>query len=278
MGQLDGKVAVVTGVGRPLGIGRACALKLASMGAEVMISDICRKYEGDLAFYNLGQWEQLEKVVHEVEQLGRKARAFKVDVTRRSEIEEMVAAVIEQFGHIDILVNNAGTAVGVGPFLMISEAAWDKTFEVNVKGIYHSCQLVLPHMIEGGGGRIINISSGAGLRGAAFFGAYTASKFAVVGMTQALAAEFARFKINVNAVCPGMVETDLGFEEYEFLSFLKGRTPEEIRQKVAEGIPIGRVATADDIAEVVAFLASPAADYMVGQAVAVTGGREFSRG
>lgn len=276
MGDLDGKVAVVTGVGRPLGIGRASALKLAEMGADVMISDLCRKYEGDLEFYNLGQWEQLEKAAGEIEGMGRKGRAFKVDVTIRSEIEEMVNAIVDEFGHIDILVNNAGTGVGVGPFLNIGEAAWDKTIDVNLKGIYNCCQLIIPHMIEAGGGNIINISSGAGLRGAALYGAYAASKFAAVGITQVLAAEFAPLGIHVNAVCPGIIDTDMGFDQYEFLSFMKGTSIEEVRENLNKRIPLGRAATAENVAEVVGFLASPAADYVVGQAIRVSGGMELT--
>lgn len=275
MGSLDGKTAIVTGVGRPRGIGRAVALRLARDGANVVISDICRKYEGDLAFYNLGEWEQLETVVGEIEALGRKALAFKVDVTKKDEIQQMVDGTLEEFRRIDVLVNNAGTGVGVGPFLTIGEEAWDKTFEVNSKGTFLCCQAVLPTMIERKAGRIVNIASTAGLRGSASYGAYGASKFAVVGMTQILAAEFSQFGINVNCVCPAMVETDLGFEEYEFLSFVKGGTVEEVRQSVIESIPIGRAATGADIADVVAFLSSEDSRYMVGQAVAVTGGMEF---
>jgi NAD(P)-dependent dehydrogenase (short-subunit alcohol dehydrogenase family) len=275
MGSLDGKTAIVTGVGRPLGIGRATALRLARDGADVVISDICRKYEGDLAFYNLGEWEQLQKVVGEIEALGRRALAFKVDVTKKDEIQEMTEGTLKEFGHIDILVNNAGTGVGVGPFLTIGEEAWDKTFEVNAKGTYLCCQAVLPSMIEQKSGKIINIASTAGLRGGASYGAYGASKFAVVGMTQILAGEFTQFGININCVCPAMVETDLGFEEYEFLSFVRGGTVEEARQATIDSIPLGRAATGDDIADVVAFLASEESRYMVGQAVAVTGGMEF---
>lgn len=276
MKQFEGKVALVTGVGRPMGIGRSCALKLAEMGADVMISDICRKYEGDLEFYNLGQWEQLQKAVKEIEEKGRRAKAFKVDVTVRSEIEEMVSAVMEEFGHIDILVNNAGTGVGVGPFLNIGEAAWDKTIDVNLKGIYHCCQLIIPHMVEAGGGKIINISSGAGLRGAAFYGAYAASKFAVIGITQVLAAEFAPLNIHVNAVCPAIVDTDMGFDQYEFLSLMRGTSIEEVREGLNKRIPLGRAASPDDVAEVVGFLASSSAEYMVGQAIRVSGGLELT--
>lgn len=275
MSELAGKVAIITGVGRPRGIGRGCALRLAREGADIVISDVCRRYEGDLAFYNVGDWEQLQKVVDEIKALGRRALAFKVDVTSRDEIQDMVDGTLKEFGHIDILVNNAGSGVGVGPFLSISEAAWDKTFAVNAKGTYLCCQAVLPTMIERGQGKIVNIASTAGLQGSAHYGAYCASKFAVVGLTQVLAAEFAQFNINVNCVCPCMVETDMGFDEYEFLSFVRGGTVEEARQAVIDMIPLGHAAVADDIANVISFLVSERANYMVGQSVAVTGGMEF---
>jgi NAD(P)-dependent dehydrogenase (short-subunit alcohol dehydrogenase family) len=165
--------------------------------------------------------------------------------------------------------------VGVGPFLTISEEAWDKTFAVNAKGTYLCCQAVLPTMLEQKSGKIVNIASTAGLRGSASYGAYAASKFAVVGLTQVMASEFAQFNININCVCPAMVETDMGFDEYEFLSFVRGGTAEEARQAVIDMIPLGRPAVADDIANIVSFLVSEGANYLVGQAVAVTGGMEF---
>jgi len=275
MSDLKRKVAIITGVGRPRGIGRGCALRLAREGADIVISDICRRYEGDLAFYNVGDWEQLQNVVNEIEALGRRALAFKVDVTKKDEIQAMVDGTLNEFGRIDILVNNAGSGVGVGPFLTVSEEAWDKTFAVNAKGTYLCCQAVLPTMLEQKSGKIVNIASTAGLRGSASYGAYAASKFAVVGLTQVMAAEFAQFNININCVCPAMVETDMGFDEYEFLSFVRGGTAEEARQAVIDMIPLGRPAVANDIANIVSFLVSEEANYLVGQAIAVTGGMEF---
>jgi len=245
------------------------------MGADIVISDICRRYEGDLAFYNLGDWEQLQAVVREIEAMGRRALACRVDVAKKNEIEQMVNETVDAFGRIDVLVNNAGTGVGVGPILTISEEAWDKTFAVNAKGTFLCCQAVLPGMMERREGKIVNIASTAGLRGSAQYGAYGASKFSVVGMTQIMAAEFSQFNININCVCPAMVETDLGFEEYEFLSFVRGGTPEEARRRIISQIPLGRPAVAADIANVVAFLVSKQSNYMVGQTVAVTGGMEF---
>ena len=122
----------------------------------------------------------------------------------------------------------------------------------------------------------MRMASGAGLRGAAMYGAYAASKFAAVGISQVLAAEFAPLGIHVNAVCPGIIDTDMGFDQYEFLSFMKGTSIEEVRGNLNKRIPLGRAATAENVAEIVGFLASPAADYVVGQAIRVSGGMELT--
>ncbi|MBN1572705.1 MAG: SDR family oxidoreductase [Deltaproteobacteria bacterium] len=275
MGTLDGKVAIVTGVGRPDGIGEATALKMAEEGANVVISDICRTYEGDMSWYPLGGWEYLESVAKKIEDMGRKAKAFKVDITKKDEIEEMVKETVKVFNRIDILVNNAGSGVGVGPFLDIPEAAWDKTMEVNVKGTFYCMRAVIPEMLKVGGGRIINLSSTAGLMGPAEYGAYSPSKFAIIGMTQTVALEYAPKNILINAVCPHFVETSMGRDEYQYIAMLNGITPEEAREKSIKTIPIGRPATGRDIADVIYFLASPLGSYMVGQAVPITGGGEI---
>lgn len=275
MGALDGKVAVITGVGRPMGIGEAAAIKLAREGADVVVSDICRTYEGDLSWYPLGGWEHLESVVEKINKMGGRAKAFKVDITKKDEVQHMVEGTIKEFGRLDILVNNVGSAVGVGDFLDISQEAWDKTFEVNVKGTFYCMRAAIPEMLKVGGGRIINISSTEGLLGHAGYGAYTSSKFAIIGLTQTAAAEFAPKNILINAICPLFVETSLGRDEYLFISIRKNITPEEARGEVTKTIPLGRLATAEDIANVIYFLASPMGSYMVGQAIAVTGGGEF---
>lgn len=166
MGLLDGKVAIVTGAGRPLGIGEATAIKLAEEGANVVVSDIARTYEGDLWWYPLGDMDHLQVVVKKIRELGRNALAFKVDVTKRDEVQAMVEGTVNGFGRADILVNNAGSAVGTGPFLASDEAAWDKTVDVNVKGTFHCMRAAIPEMLRIGGGRIINISSVGGLKGA----------------------------------------------------------------------------------------------------------------
>jgi NAD(P)-dependent dehydrogenase (short-subunit alcohol dehydrogenase family) len=276
MGLLDGKVAIVTGAGRPTGIGEATALKLAREGADVAVTDICRSYEGDLAWYPLGEAEGLRSVAEAIEGLGRRAAAVEADLTRRDEVEALVDATLSKFGRLDILVNNAGSAVGTGEFLAISESAWNKTFDVNVKGTFHCMRAAIPHMLKGGGGRIVNVSSTSGLRGAPLFGAYDASKFAVVGMTQTVAAEFAPQNIVVNCVCPGSVDTQLSRDADDFYSRSYDVSPDEVREMDRKRIPLGRTASGEDIANVILFLVSPLNTYVVGQAVRVDGGRELT--
>ncbi|MDJ0787371.1 MAG: SDR family oxidoreductase [Myxococcota bacterium] len=272
MGELDGRVAIVTGCGRERGIGRACALALAREGAAVVVSDVCREFEPNIRLHGVGTWEQLERLAEEIRSDGGKAHAVRCDVTRKDEVEELVAETLRQLGHVDILVNNAGCAVGVGPLPIISEEAWDKTMAVNVKGPFLLTQAAAPHMIARGGGKVIMMSSQAGVRAGARYGAYGASKHALVGLTQVLGAELAPEGIQVNAICPGLVDTDLGFEQYAFLAGMQGSSVDEVRAELLKSIPAGRFETPEDVANVCVFLASSRSDYLVGQALVVTGG------
>jgi len=273
MKPLDGKVAIVTGAGRPKGIGRATALRLADHGADVVVTDLCRKYEGDLAFYGVGDdWQQLQRVVAEIEARGVRGLAFRVDVSHRDEVETCVDETVVKLGGIDILFNNAGTAVGVGPFLAMTQQQWDLSLTVNVTGMFHFCQLVIPKMMDRSGGVIINTSSTAGLGAGELMCGYHTSKFAVVGFTKAIAAEFGQFGIRCNAVCPGMVDTDLGDSEYEFISQMESISIEEARRRAAEKIALRRQCSPEEVADVVAYLCSPAAGYVTGVALPIAGG------
>jgi len=275
MGELDGKVAIVTGCGRPRGIGRACARVLAAEGAAVVLSDVCRPFDPEVALHGVGTWEELARAAEAIRAAGGRAHPVTCDVTNRAEVESMVAETVDRFGGLDILVNNAGCAVGVGDLGIISEAAWDKTMAVNVKGPFLCTQAALPHLRARGGGKIVMMSSLAGLQSGARYGAYAASKHALVGLTQVLGAELAPLGIQVNAICPGLVDTDLGFEQYGFLAGLAGLSVEEIRAELLKKIPSGRFETPEDVASLCLFLVSSRSDYIVGQAIAVTGG--FSR-
>ena len=211
MFDLEGKVAVVTGAGGRHGIGRAIALRLAQEGADLVVTDIQRITEAIRSEDRQAGWEGLPSVVSEIEALGRRAMSLFSDVSDSAQVGDMVAQVLDRFDKIDILINNAGSRPGRDrvPVVDLEEDAFDEVLRVNVRGTYLCSQAVARHMIQrGGGGKIVIISSNAGKRGRARFAAYCASKFALIGFTQALAEELGSHKINVNAICPGLVDTE----------------------------------------------------------------------
>ncbi len=274
MKLLQGKIAIVTGAGRPKGMGRASALKLAEQGAVVVVTDVARKRK-DLEIEGLlgigDDFRALERLVSEIEALGSKGLAMAVDVTDAGQIRACVERTCETFGGVDILFNNAGTGVGVGPFMDIPSENWDLSWQVNVKGMVEFCKAVIPKMIERGGGSIINNASMAGLGAAEGYGAYTVTKFAVVGLTKLVAAEFGRKNIRCNATCPGNILTDMGEEEIKFISMEKGVSEEEARNIFGEMAALGRAAQPEEVADVVAFLAGPRAAFLSGVALPVAG-------
>jgi meso-butanediol dehydrogenase/(S,S)-butanediol dehydrogenase/diacetyl reductase len=245
--DLDGRVAVVTGGAR--GIGRGIVDALVARGAEVVIADLDPDLTGD-------------------------EEAVRVDVTDEGSVRDLVQDVIERHGQLDILVNNAGVSRSL-PFVDIDEREWDRVFAVNVKGVYLACRAVVPHMMERRYGKIVNISSMVGKEAIPLFVHYSASKFAVLGLTQGLAKEMAPYDVNVNAVCPGVVRTPLWEPLLDQLSATKGITRDEAFGEFVSGIPLGRPQEPEDIGEVVAFLASDRARNMTGQGVNVTGGMQL---
>jgi len=272
MYDLKGKVAIVTGAGRKLGIGRAIALRLAREGADVAVVDICDRFE-EFPDYGLGTWEGLKSTADEVGALGVRGLPLKVDVTDSQAVDEMVAQTMDAFGRIDILVNNAGGVVGPAPALVMEEAAWSKTLAINVTGTFLCSQRVARAMIaRREGGKIINTSSIAAKRAAPFLAAYCAAKAAIVGFTRTLAVELAPSNIQVNAVCPGEVDTDLTRWGWQLEANLRSVSYDQVISGTIEQIPLGRLETTDDVANLVAFLASSQSDYMTGQAINVDGG------
>ncbi len=272
MYDLKGKVAIVTGAGRKLGIGRAIALRLAREGADVAVADICREFE-EFPDYGLGMWEGLKSTADEVSALGVRGLPLKVDVTDSQAVDEMVAQTMDAFGHIDILVNNAGGVVGPMPVLWIEEAAWNKTLAINATGTFLCSQRVARTMIaRREGGKIINIASIAGKGRAPALAAYCAAKAAVLALTRVLAFELAASGIQVNAVCPGEVDTDLQRWGWQLEANFRGVPYDEVVSGEIEQIPLGRLETTDDVANLVTFLASDQSDYMTGQAINVDGG------
>lgn len=256
--RLEGKVALVTGGGR--GIGRGIVLALAREGVDVAIGDIRHHLARDVA--------------SEVETLGRKSIVISVDVTKGSDVKEMVQRVLEAFGKIDVLVNNAGVIKLSTNVVDISEEDWDTVLDVNLKGVFLCSKTVAPHMIKQRSGKIVNISSIAGKRGGIGQGHYCASKFGVIGLTQTLALELAPFNINVNAVCPGIVETYMWTDVLTpSIAKRNNLSEKEAWQNAIDRIPLGRPQTPEDIGNLVVFLASDNAKNITGQAINVCGGR-----
>jgi NAD(P)-dependent dehydrogenase (short-subunit alcohol dehydrogenase family) len=275
MYDLSGKVAIVTGAGGRRGIGRAIATRLAREGADVVVTDIDRPPLPEDAAQG---WRGLASVTAEIEDSGRRALGLISDVSDAVQVAAMVKQTLETFGRIDILVCNAGSQPGRDrrPLIELEEDAFDEVQRVNVKGTFLCCREVGRHMVERGGpGKIIIMSSRAGKQGTARYGAYSASKFALIGITQCLALELAPLKINVNAICPGLVDTERVYYMADALR-PEGMGAEEYRQVMLErsgsAVPLGRPAIARDIADMAAFLASDQSDYLTGLSLSVSGG------
>jgi NAD(P)-dependent dehydrogenase (short-subunit alcohol dehydrogenase family) len=246
--ELKDKVAIVTGSGR--GIGEGIARVLAREGAKLVIVDM-----------NL---DDANKVVDSIKASGGQAIATRTDISKKADVQAMVAATLAAFGRVDVLVNNAG--IEATPCLVkdLPEAQWDRVLGINLKGTFLCCQAVLAPMMAQGGGRIVNIASTAALR-MTFFGSadYTVSKHGVAGLTQHLAWEVADSHITVNSICPGGVLTPL----------MEQHTAPGFREMVTKRlIPLGRMCSIEEIGEAVSFLASDRAQMITGQMLAVDGG------
>lgn len=251
--KLKGKVALVTGGGR--GIGRGIALALSTEGADVAIADI--------------DYSNAQRVTEEVTKAGRNSIAVKVDVTNWAQVHAMIKRTIEELGRLDIMVNNAGV-ISVAPVELLDEDAWDHVMTVNAKGTFLCCKAVIPHMKSQGSGKIINLSSIAGKMGVPSIAHYVASKFAIVGFTNALAKELAKDNITVNAICPGFVDTYMWDILTDGMKLL-GESREETFQRIVNlEVPQGRPQTSEDMGMLAVFFATN--DNVTGQAWNVSGG------
>lgn len=248
-------VAWVTGAGR--GIGRAIALRLAADGFAVAINDIDK--------------ETTRAVQREIESAGGRALAVPGDVTDEDTVRGMVAEIVDDLGKLDVLVANAGV-IHISPLMDTTLADFDRVHRVNVRGVFLCGREAGRRMIKQGGGRIINAASVAGRRGGADQIAYSASKFAVIGMTQCMAHEFAPHGITVNAYCPGIVDTPMWDHIDTVRSEAMGLEKGGARAAVLQTIPLGRQEEPEDVANLVSFLASSDSDYITGQAINVCGG------
>lgn len=245
--RLEGKVALITGAGRAgKGIGRAIALKLASEGAKIAIVD----YVADAA----------EAVAKEVDEMDGEALALQANVADPGDVERVVQATVDRFSKIDILVNNAGITRD-NLLVRMTEDEWDAVLDTNLKGVFNCTKAVAKLMMRQRKGKIVNMSSVMGIIGNAGQANYSASKGGVIAFTKAVAKELGSRGINVNAVAPGFIQTAMTEE-----------MPEDAKKGIEDRIPLRRLGTPEDVAEVVAFLCTDASSYITGQVIAVDGG------
>ncbi|MBI68231.1 MAG: hypothetical protein CL777_05755 [Chloroflexi bacterium] len=274
MYDLSGKVALVTGAGGEHGFGRAIANRLAKEGADVAVNDVSINPYSTKA----NSWSGLEDVVTEIKAKGKNSIALVGDVSDSAQVDEMVQETIDHFGKIDILINNAGSRPGPDRVLLVdlTEEAFDEVLRINVKGTFLCTRAVARHMVQRQGpGKIVNISSTAGKRGLPRYAAYTASKFALVGFTQSVAHELGEHKINVNAICPGLAETERVIHIANAVKPEGTDTDLHLRKMIEQRVtvnPLGRITETEDIAKMAAFLCSEEANYLTGLALSVSGG------
>jgi meso-butanediol dehydrogenase/(S,S)-butanediol dehydrogenase/diacetyl reductase len=271
--DLKGKVAIVTGAGRPNGLGQGMAKRFALEGCHLVIADVARTHADPE--YRRGSWEELLDRQKEIEALGAGCLPVKCDVTVEEEVQAMVDAAVKEFGRVDILVNNVGVGPpgSGGPLLEVDGANWDEGMAVNAKGTHLCSRAAAKRMIEKGeGGKIVSISSQAGKRPFPGLGVYCAGKAAVCHYTRVLAIELAPHKINVNAVLPGTIETDMFKENFGKAAEAMGITYEVLMENI-DPIPLGRLQTQEDVANSVVWLCSRESEYMTGECILVTGGQ-----
>jgi 3-oxoacyl-[acyl-carrier protein] reductase len=273
MYPLDGKVALVTGASAPQGIGRATALRLAENGAAVVVADIDDSIEiGGNAHQKS---DLLAQLVSDIQAVNGKAIAVKLDVTSVEDITSCLATTLSTFGRLDILVNNAGSLAGSDNFLSTTPDQWRMSFDVNILGPMMLSQAVIPVMRELGGGRILNIGSTGSLGAEPGFGAYTTMKHGLVGLTKTIAAEFGERGILCNTVCPGYIATDMHTAANIRLAQENGISISEMKQRRYANVAVRDAGLPEDVANAVAYLAGPQANYVTGINLPVTGGVPF---
>jgi len=254
--RFENKVVVITGASG--GIGQAISRDFAEEGAILVLCDIDKT--------------KLEEFSSLLKNIGVEVISFRMNVTKEEEVSEVVKEITKVYEKIDVLVNNAGVS-SMNWFWKLTEQEWDFNMNVNAKGAWLVSKHIVPLMIQRKEGKIVNIASMAGKMGDALLSHYSASKFAVVGFTQAAAKELAPYRINVNAICPGYVKTPMQDREIVWEAMLRGiNDPELVRKEYIDKTPLGRLCYPEDVSKVALFLASEDADFMTGQAVNVTGG------
>lgn len=268
--ELEGKIAIVTGAGRLRGIGRATALELAKMGAKLIITGTGRSPESYPEDEKKIGWKDIESTAEQIREVGSEAITLITDISKENNVDKLVETALNAYGRIDILVNNAAAPYAEDrvPVIEVDNEAFKKVIEVKLYGSYLCSKAVAKVMIDNkNGGRIINLSSTAGKSGNARMAAYVAANFAIDGFSQSLAKELAPHNITVNCVCPGLTET-ARMDSLGRGAFWKSRS---------DAIPMGRVGTDEEVADLIAFLASDRARFITGQAINIDGGSITAR-
>ncbi|MCZ6712173.1 MAG: SDR family NAD(P)-dependent oxidoreductase [Gammaproteobacteria bacterium] len=279
MADLAGKVALVTGAGRHRGLGRAIALRLAEDGADLIVTGLHREPHQQPEGEQTMGWTGVSSLAAEIEATPRGALAMECDLTDKGAVEELVQAGLQRFGHIDIVVNNAGVPSGAGaaPVLDMDDDLWYTTVDVNLNSVYLVTKVAGRAMREREkGGSIINISSTAGRRGIPDYGAYCATKFAVVGFTQQCAMEFAKYDIRVNCIAPGSHVTDMMDGTIGRTATTSGITTEQVTAGIRSASPMQRQGMPTELAASVSFLAGADSSFVTGQTLNVNGGAYMS--
>ena len=273
---LQGQVAVITGAGRPGGLGLAIATRLAADGARIVLHDR-GAVAGDIApAHGVGITSDLEVAADSLRDKGAQVVTVTGDLLDEDAMQSIVAAADHAFGRLDILVNNAGIGYLFGPLVEMQATHLDAVLGVNLRAPVLMTKHAARLMIRGAqGGRVINIASQAAKSGFAFAVAYTASKHGLLGLTRASALELGPYGITVNAICPNHVTTGLGAWQNDFMSQARGETLDQYMAGMRARIPLGRTGTPEDTAEVAAFLCSPQAAYVTAEAINVSGGEEY---
>ncbi|HMA68953.1 MAG TPA: 3-oxoacyl-[acyl-carrier-protein] reductase [Candidatus Mcinerneyibacterium sp.] len=242
--SLEGRVALITGAAR--GIGKEIALKLSGAGADIVICDLDE--------------DMIETTINEIKEYGNKAHGIVCDVTSEESVKEMIDEIYRKFEKIDILVNNAGITMDT-LFMRMGKDKWDKVIDVNLTGAFNVTKAAIRGMIKQRGGKIINISSVVGLMGNPGQVNYSASKAGLIGLTKSIAKEYGKRNINVNAVAPGFISTEM-----------TDKLSEKAEKELLDNISIKRKGTPEDVANTVLFLSSDLSDYITGQVILVDGG------
>jgi 3-oxoacyl-[acyl-carrier protein] reductase len=276
MGNLDGKVAFVTGTASKRGMGHAIALRLAREGADVVVAD---KFAAPKSMFPGDEgWKGLDAEVDEIKALGRQALAITMDISQSKDVDAAIANTLNKFGKLDILVHCAAVRGPVGtPLVDHTDKDWRDCLEVNVMGTFFISKAVAKEMIaKGKGGKILIFASMAGTHGVKGSSAYCASKYATIGLVKSLALELAPYQINVNAINPGAIITNLRDAAFDKMAKAQGTSWEEAQQKdykmMGAMIPWGRLGNVEEIADLAYFLVSPQSTYITAETIGVTGG------